>query len=136
MLRVFCDKKGTGKTKALIQSANESVRKAKGNVVFIDDDDRRMFQLDRKIRFISTDDYEIKDYSNFYGFLCGILSKDYDISSVYIDGLFNIVSSDIEGAAHLFYNLEKLSRKRDINFYININYEKDVIPEFIKKYVA
>ena len=128
MLRVFCDKKGSGKTKALIQSANEEARVAKGNIVFIDDDSRRMFQLHRKVRFIATDDYGIQDYSNFYGFLCGILSNDYDISSIYVDGLFNIVSADIEGAAHLFYNLEVLSRKYNINFFINMNYENDTVP--------
>ncbi|QGU96092.1 hypothetical protein GOM49_14225 [Clostridium bovifaecis] len=136
MLHVFCDRKGSGKTKFLIDSANEKVRDSKGNIVYIDDDKRPMFQLDRRIRFISTEEYELKDCSHFYGFLCGILSEDYDIGTIYIDGLFNIIEGDIEDAAHLFYAIEKLSQKYDVDFYLNINFEKGIMPEFMKKYVA
>jgi len=136
MLHVFCDRKGSGKTKFLIDSANEKVKSSKGHIVYIDDDKRPMFQLDSKIRFISTEEYGLKDCSHFYGFLCGILSEDYDITNIYIDGLFNIIEGDIEDAAHLFYAMEKLSQKYEVDFHININFEKDTIPEFVKKYVA
>lgn len=136
MLHVFCDMKGSGKTKALIQSANEKINSSKGNVVYIDDDNGPILHLDRKIRFVSTEQFGLKDYNDFYGFLCGILSQDYDISTIYVDGLFNIIEGNIEDAAHLFYSMEKLSRKYNVEFYLNINHEKDSIPEFIKKYVA
>lgn len=136
MLHVFCDKKGSGKTKALIQSANEKINMSKGNIVYIDDDSRYIFQLDRRIRFISTDEFQLKNYSNFYGFLCGILSEDYDVSNIYIDGLFNIVGGSLEDAAHLFYDMEKLAQKNNVEFYLNVSIEKDTMPDFIKKYVA
>lgn len=136
MLHVFCDMKGSGKTKALIQSANEKINSSKGNIVYIDDDNGPILHLDRKIRFVSTEQFGLKDYNDFYGFLCGILSQDYDISTIYIDGLFNIIEGNIEDAAHLFYSIEKLSREYNVEFYLNINHEKDSIPEFIKKYVA
>ncbi|MEA4826170.1 hypothetical protein [Clostridium sp. JNZ J1-5] len=136
MLHVFCDMKGSGKTKALIQSANEKINSSKGNIVYIDDDNGPILHLDRKIRFVSTEQFGLKDYNDFYGFLCGILSQDYDISTIYVDGLFNIIEGNIEDAAHLFYSMEKLSREYNVEFYLNINHEKDSIPEFIKKYVA
>lgn len=136
MLHVFCDRKGSGKTKALIGYANEEVSSSKGNVVYIDDDNRPLFHLDRRIRFVSTDQYELKDCTDFYGFLCGILSQDYDIGTIFIDGLFNIVDGTLDDAAHLFSKVEKLSQKHNVNFYLNINFEKDIIPEDIKKYVA
>lgn len=136
MIYVFCDMKGSGKTKDLIQSANKNVRKSKGNIVYIDDDNGPIFQLDTKIRFISTDDFDLKDYNHFYGFLCGILSEDYDISTMYVDGLFNIVKGNVDGAAQLFYNVEKLSQKYNVDFYFNISIKKDIVPDFMKKYVA
>lgn len=136
MLHVFCDAKGSGKTKALIQSANEKVDFSKGNVVYIDDDNGPLLHLDRRIRFISTEQYNLMDYGSLYGFLCGILSRDYDINTIYIDGLFNIIDGNVHDAAHLFFNLEKVSRKYDVDFYISMNLEKDNMPEFIKKYVA
>ncbi|MCY6371110.1 hypothetical protein [Clostridium ganghwense] len=136
MLHVFCDKKGSGKTKALIQSANEKINVSKGNIVYIDDDNRHILQLDRRIRFISTDEFNLKNYNSFYGFLCGIISEDYDVGTIYIDGLFNIVGGNLQDAAHLFYNIERLAKKNNVDFYLNISIEKDTMPDFIKKYVA
>lgn len=135
MIQVFCSKRGSGKTKALINMANDRVNVSKGDIVYIDDDKRPIFELDRKIRFISTCDFGVNDYNGFYGFLCGILSEDYDIDTIFIDGLFNIVNGKLQDAAHLFFSLEKLEKEFNIDFYININ-EDEMIPEFIKKYVA
>ncbi|ABK60534.1 MULTISPECIES: hypothetical protein [Clostridium] len=136
MLHIFCDRKGSGKTKSLIESANKMAINSKGNVVYIDDDNGPIFQLDNKIRFISTEEYDLKDSNHFYGFLCGILSQDYDVSVVYVDGLFNIIERKIDDTAHLFSKIEKLSQKYNVDFYLNINIEKHEVPEFMKKYIA
>lgn len=136
MIHVFCNKRGSGKTKALINMANDRVVNTKGHVVYIDDDKRHLFDLDRNIRFIATDAYKLKDYNCLYGFLCGIISEDYDVDTIYIDGLFNIVRGDIKDAAHLFFDLEKMSQEYNIEFYINVNHEEVEVPEFMKKYVA
>lgn len=136
MLHIFCDRKGSGKTKSLIESANKMAINSKGNVVYIDDDNGPIFQLDNKIRFISTEEYDLKDSNHFYGFLCGILFQDYDVSVVYVDGLFNIIERKIDDTAHLFSKIEKLSQKYNVDFYLNINIEKDEVPEFMKKYIA
>ncbi|MBC8059359.1 MAG: hypothetical protein H7Y18_01705 [Clostridiaceae bacterium] len=136
MIQVFFNNRGSGKTKDLINLANEKASCCKGNVVFIDDDERPILELDRKIRFISTRNFRLDDYNGFYGFLCGILSEDYDIDTICIDGLSNIIPMNIEDAAHLFSGLENLTKERDIQLYININSENKPAPEFIKKYVA
>ena len=38
MIQVIFGKKGSGKTKRILDMANASVKEAKGNVLFIDDD--------------------------------------------------------------------------------------------------
>ena len=135
MIQVFCDQRGSGKTKAMINMANEEVKFKKGNIVYIDNDNGAMFQLNSEIRLINSSDFKIDSSESFYGFLCGILSKDYDIESVYIDGLFDIVTESVCNAAQFFCSLEDIGEKYNVNFYISINEEKDV-PEIIKKYVA
>ncbi len=135
MIHVFCNKRGSGKTKALINLANEKVLASKGHIVYIDDDRRPLLELDRRIRFIATNEFYLKNQESFYGFLCGILSEDYDIDTVFIDGLFNIVEENLHDAAHLFGLIEKLMDKNNVDFYININGDKEM-PDFIKKYVA
>lgn len=137
MIHVFCNKRGSGKTKALIHLANEKANNIKGNAVYIDDDSRPMHELDRRIRFITTNDFSLKDYESFYGFLCGILSEDYDVENIFVDGLFNIVSGNISDAAHFFLKIENLARKHNVEFYININHDcTEEIPDYLKKYVA
>jgi hypothetical protein len=138
MIQVFCDGRGSGKTKALINMANNKVNHSTGDVVYIDDDTRPILQLDRKIRFVATEEFNINDHNTFYGLLCGMISEDYDIQTIFIDGLFNIIPGKMRDAAHLFLSLERMSQKYGIEFYININSESkdEELPEFIKKYVA
>ncbi|WP_050606526.1 hypothetical protein [Clostridium niameyense] len=135
MIQVFCKQRGFGKTKELINKANDESSVNKGHIVYIDDDNRPMFALDTDIRFINTSEFKVNNCKSFYGFLCGIISEDYDIESIYIDGLFNIITEGICDAAHLFYALETISENHNIDFYININHEED-LPKFLEKYVA
>lgn len=137
MIQVFCNRRGSGKTKRLIELANTHLDKVKGDSVYIDDDSRYMRQLDRKIRFISTEDFGITDCNSFYGMLCGFIAGNYDVENIYIDGLLGIVSCSIEETSNLFNRLRSLSARFGVNIFININYEcEDDIPEFIRAHVA
>ncbi|MDQ0150851.1 hypothetical protein ACFO6R_11970 [Eubacterium multiforme] len=137
MIRVFCNRRGSGKTKRLIELANSHLEKAKGDSVYIDDDSRYVRQLNRKIRFISTDEFNVTDCNSFYGMLCGVIANNYDIENVYVDGLLGIVSCALNETSQLFNQLRSLSIRFGVNIFININYEEeDNIPEFIKLYVA
>lgn len=135
MIHVFCGQRGSGKTKKLIDLANDNVQFARGESVYIDDDNRAMLVLNRNIRFISTDDFKLKDYESFYGFLCGLISENYDIEYIYIDELSNIVrGKDLYSANSLFEKINELSRRYEVKFFINLNHDCEDLPEFIKQY--
>jgi len=136
MIQVFCNKRGSGKTKRLIELANTDLARAKGDSVYIDNDLKYIRQIDRRIRFVATKEFEIEDYEGFYGLLCGIISENYDIENIYIDGVFRIESSSIKESAYWFKKIYKLSSKFKINVYMNVDYEKKEIPDFIREYVA
>lgn len=136
MIQVFCNKRGSGKTKELINLANEQLTRAKGDSVYIDDDNSYISQIDRRIRFIATNEFHIRDYNEFYGMLCGIISENYDIENIYIDGIFNINSECLNESSFWFEKIYELTKRFNINVYMNINYEKQEIPDFIKEYVA
>ena len=72
MINVFCKEKGSGKSKELIDLANYKITMAKGNMVYIDDDERGILNVDKSIRFICAGEFNIHNYKDFYGFLCGI----------------------------------------------------------------
>ena len=137
MVQIFCEKRGSGKTKRLIELANHQQINSKGVAVYIDDDSRPMFQLNRQIRFVNTKDYGIKECSSLYGMICGILSSNYDIENIYIDGLLNIVEGTVDDSINLFKMIESIGETYDVNVYINVNLEgMEQIPECIKEYVA
>lgn len=136
MVRVFCNKRGSGKTKNLIKLANQQLNEIKGESVYIDDDSRYIRQVDRRIRFVATDEFNIKSCESFYGLLCGLVSENYDIENIYIDGLLNITSCSVKDTAYLFRKIIDLSKNFKINIYMNINNDQADVPEFIKEYVA
>ena len=136
MIHVFCGRKGSGKTKALIQLANEKVNEVKGNVVYIDNDTKATLELNRRMRFVATDEFNLKSNNDFYGFLCGMLSRDYDIDTIFVDGVFNIADDKLEVTAQLFSKMESLAKKYNVEFYVNVSCECISPPEFLKDYIA
>lgn len=136
MIHVFCGRKGSGKTKALIKLANEKVDEVKGNIVYIDADTKATLELNRKMRFVATNEFNLKSHIDFYGFLCGMLSRDYDIDTIFVDSVFNIAEDKLEHTAQLFSKMDSLAKKYNVEFFINVNCEFLNPPEFLKKYTA
>ena len=58
-MKIVYGAKGTGKTKTVINSANDAVETAKGHIVFVTDTKRYMYDLKREIRFIDVDDFAV-----------------------------------------------------------------------------
>lgn len=136
MIQVFCKEKGSGKTKALINLANSKANTTKGNLVYVDDDTRVLLRIDKKIRFICSKDFNIHNYKDFYGFVCGIISKDYDVESIFIDGVLSDVCRNKDDMEGIVNKLEYLSDKFSVDFYVNISCEENNVPATIKKYVV
>ena len=45
MVKILAGEKGEGKTKRMIDMANAAGKEAKGNIVFVDDDNSHMYDL-------------------------------------------------------------------------------------------
>ncbi|MFA5675771.1 MAG: hypothetical protein WDA65_04530 [Christensenellales bacterium] len=132
MIHLIYGKKGTGKSKILLDMANAEVEKAHGNIVYIDDNKRCMYDLKRQIRFTNMNDYHIDTPDTLYGFICGILSRDFDISAVYIDGLKKMVNYKSEELKTLLTRLDKVFD--DINAYIVVSGDDDM-PQYLADYI-
>lgn len=120
----------------MIKLANEKVDEVKGNIVYIDDDTKALLQLSSKMRFVATNDFNLKSNNDFYGFLCGMLSKDYDIDTIFVDGVFNIIDDKLEHMAQLFSKIDSLAQKYSVDFFVNVSCESMNPPEFLKDYIA
>lgn len=134
MIKVIYGEKGMGKTKILIDTANKLSAEGSGDVVFIDDNTQLMYDLRHEIRFVNMNEFPGMDPNIFFGFLCGILSQDYDIEGIFIDGLNYIVKKKAEELGDFFEKLCAIEKKSDIKFYITINGKNDTTPPFIEEF--
>ena len=74
MIQIIAGKKGSGKTKRLIDMTNQTAHDSDHDVLFLDDDNRYMFDIDHKVRFINAGEYHVHTAEMFLGFICGMLS--------------------------------------------------------------
>jgi hypothetical protein len=139
MVQLIAGRKGEGKTKKLLDMVNKNARTAEGNLIFIDDDRRHMYDLPHDIRFVETGKHFLSNTREFVGYLLGIMVMDNDIEHIYVDGLTNIVdnldkkSADFNGQLQeLTSRLIDLSEHSSVHFTVSINCDKEILPEDIK----
>ncbi len=135
MIGVIFGEKGTGKTKKILDMANQSIQSAKGNTIFIDDDTSYIYDLSTKARFINASDYGITTPKMLYGFLCGLAASDFDLEAVYIDGLLRIIGHELDSLEGLFDDLKSFSAKHNLNIIMSVTGSKETVPAFLKAYI-
>jgi len=136
MIKFIIGPKGTGKTRTLVEMANKSLKECKGEIVFINGENRHMIELNHRIRFINAREFGIRELNVFYGFLAGIIARNYDTDQIYIDGLLDIIGKDKKEIERFIFDVKKLSDKFDIRFIITMNGNPDSVPAFLKEYIA
>ena len=133
MIHYILGAKGAGKTKWLIDHANEDHEGGNGNIAFVEVDDDHIFSLDYNVRLINATEYDLTSLDEFYGFLCGMFAMDYDLQKVYVDGMYKVVDLSIDDLVDLAKRLEALGMEnREI--YINVNYVEADLPAELKEY--
>jgi thymidine kinase len=136
MVKLIVGKKGTGKTKQLLDDIKTAVEKQNGNVIFINASDGRMYGVDLSVRLINAKEYTINNYNEFLCFISGASSQNYDITNIFIDGLFKIVGEDIAGISDFVKGLNNISEKSGIAFTVTVSADKADIPEDVYEYIA
>ena len=136
MIRIIYGKKGSGKTKKIIDAANEAVKSSTGELVFIDDDNRYMYDLRHEIRFVNATEYDVSSPDTFMGFICGILAGNYDMKQLFIDGFLRLVKSEMADLEPFFVKLEDITHRHGVDVVISASAKDDTVPEFLKQYIV
>ena len=135
MIRVIVGKKGSGKTKQVIEMINSAVDTEHGNVVCIEKGDKLMLDISHKIRLVEASEYDIADYTAMKGFISGLYAGNYDITHIFIDSLTKIIGRECDFETEKFLDwLNNFSQKNGIKFTITISDEESLVSEGIKKY--
>ena len=136
MVQLIVGSKGKGKTKELLLRAEQAVKEAQGNIVYLDKSSQHMYELNNKIRLINVSNFPVNSEDGFIGFISGIISQDHDLEYMFLDSFLkiaNLYGTDITSSVH---KLAELSDKYHVNFIVSVSMDKDDLPESLKEYVA
>ena len=135
MIKFILGKSGSGKTKWLIDQANNDKKTGHGNIVFIDVEDSHIFSLDHQIRLINATDFNINNMDRLFGFLGGIISKDYDIEKIYVDAIYEVIPYDEVSYTELYKVLDFISSEFQVDFFFGLDKKEEELPEILRKHV-
>lgn len=132
MVTLIIGKKGSGKTKKLIQLANEAVAKSQGNVVVIEKGAKLTYDVTHKARLIDTDVYGIGGYKMLLGFISGICAGNYDVTDIFVDSTFKICPEVMDGLEEFIASLDALSTEAEANITLLISAADGELPADLK----
>ena len=133
MINLITGKKGTGKTKILVDMIKESAEKATGNVVCVERGMKLTYDIPHKVRLGDAEEYGITSYDAFYGFVAGMLAGNYDIQEVFVDGILKIGGRDYNALGTM---LEKLAMiAKDVKITFTVSADDEVLPQSVKAFM-
>jgi hypothetical protein len=133
MVKLIPGKRGSGKTKLLINAIHDAEKKSKGNVVAIQLGSSLNHEINHGVRLINIEDYKIKGYDDLHGFIAGLLASDYDCTDIFVDGLLRIVGRDLAQVGGLLDGIAEITDGTCVTF--TISAETNEMPEAVKKYL-
>ncbi|MBP0985211.1 MAG: hypothetical protein J6A19_15975 [Oscillospiraceae bacterium] len=134
MIKLITGKRGTGKTKILIDAIHDAENKSNGNVVAIQKGSSLNTDITPKVRLVNIEDYAIDGVEAFYGFVAGILASDYDCTDIFVDATLKIVGRDYEKVGEMFDKLAKISA--DTTITCTISADNSELSDNMKKYIV
>ncbi len=137
MIKFITGAKGTGKTKIIIDMANDNVEVAKGDIVFLTDTDRYMYSLRYQVRVVNVSgwlgDAPISEEA-LMGFIRGILAGNHDIETLYIDGAHRMLGKTVQEMESFFTDLYATAKDSETRFVLTVSEDEVNFPEFLSKY--
>ena len=120
----------------MITKANDAVKVSNGNIVYMDKNNKHMYELSNRVRLINIPAFHIDNSVMFLGFLYGVLSQDHDLTQIYIDNFFSTISTDKTDMESIVDTLLHISDEYHVDITLSISMAKDKLPEQLQQYVT
>lgn len=128
MVKVLVGNKGSGKTKKMIDLANEAVENSKGNIIFINKNTRLTYDLNYNIRVICMEDFvHVTNEDEYIGFIFGILASNSDIETFFLDGVLKHADIEVEHIPSFVRKIKEISNDYGIDFVMSISAELEAL---------
>lgn len=132
MVTLLIGKKGSGKTKRLIEEANAAVKASSGSVVVVEKGAKLTYDLTHAARLIDSDVYGINNFDSLYGFLCGICAGNYDVTDIFVDSTFKICGNEPVAFAAFVKKANELADEANTSITFLISSAKEDLPTDIE----
>ena len=136
MSTLLIGKKGSGKTKKLIELANAAVESSNGNVVVIEKGLKLTYDISHKARLVDSDAYGIQGMDALVGFVSGICAANYDVTDIFIDSTLKITGKGVEEVEPITMKLKALSEASEANIVLLVSADAEELPAAVLEYVA
>lgn len=133
MVKIITGKKGTGKTKILIDMINEASKKSDGYVVCIDKSEKLRYDIPTNVRIVDTDANSIYSFEAFYGLVAGLVAGNYDIKEIFVDSILKVGGADFEALGAVLNKIDKLTGS-DVKVTFTVSAEFADLPESVSKF--
>ncbi|MDE5570016.1 MAG: hypothetical protein K2J47_07470 [Ruminococcus sp.] len=134
MIKLITGKKGTGKTKILIDQINDAVKSTSGNIVCIEKGDNIRRSISFRVRWCDVEQFSIDSLDSFYGFVAGMLAGNYDIKDIFVDGIFKIAGRDYEAFGAMLEKLDKLTSDDSVITF-TVSADESELSENVKQFI-
>ena len=134
MIKLITGRKGSGKTKTLIDQINTAVAETNGCLVCVEKGETLRRSISYKVRWVGVEQFNISGYEKFYGFIAGMLAGNYDIKEIFIDGILKIGGADFSELGAMLAKLEKLTGN-DTLVTFTVSADNAELPESVTKYL-
>lgn len=133
MINLIPGKKGTGKTKILVDSIKKAAENATGNVVCIERGMQLTYDIPHNVRLADAEEYGINSFDSFYGFVAGLMAGNYDIQEVFVDGILKIGGRDYDALGSMLEKVAVLTK--DVNVTFTVSADVDELPAKVKAFI-
>ena len=136
MIKLIVGKKGTGKTKILVDMVAKAANTSSGNVVCIEKEPKLTFDIPSSVRLMETCKDSIGGYVEFYGYIAGVLSGNFDITDLFVDSTLKIGGRDYDKLGAFLDKLNKAIGSREVNVVFTISADAEELPASVKAYIG
>ncbi len=131
MVSLIIGRKGSGKTKHLIDEVNKALEASNGNVICVEKGNKLTYDVNNKARLVSAEEFGINGYDAYYGFLAGMCAGDSDITDILADGTLKIGGPAGTELVDFLEKINLLGKATDTKFVFTLSADEEELPKEI-----
>ena len=135
MIHVIMGLKGSGKTKKMLDSIQEAVAQASGDVVCIEYGKKLTYDVTYKVRLVDSKEYGINNLEMLKGFISGLHAGNFDITHVYIDNLYKTIGNDRAAGEAFILWCAAFAEANNMEITVTISDDPNLASDEVKKFL-